>query len=96
MWLHFKAYQIVIRYIDDWWHITPKKKKNYCWIWVNDAWISSSVRPLVSGTILPINKIPTPHITANMKNVPEMICPKPSLNSFLKISVYYNLDEVWL
>lgn len=36
-----------------------------------DSWISSNVRPLVSGTILKINTSPSAHIAEKIKNVPE-------------------------
>ena len=35
-----------------------------------DACISSSVRPLVSGTSFATNRTVKPHMLANMKNVP--------------------------
>ena len=36
-----------------------------------DACISSSVRPLVSGTSLATNRTVMPHMLENMKKVPE-------------------------
>jgi hypothetical protein len=40
-----------------------------------DAWISSRVLPLVSGTSRATNKTVSPQMLANIKNVPEI---KPS------------------
>ena len=37
----------------------------------NDAWISSSVHPLVSGTNFGTNKTVKPHMLENVKNVLE-------------------------
>lgn len=44
---------------------------------VIDAWISSRVRLLVSGTTFTMNKNPTPHMAEYMKNVPEIVSPEP-------------------
>lgn len=38
---------------------------------LNEACISSSVRPLVSGTNLATNRTVMPHTPQNSKNVPE-------------------------
>ena len=49
----------------------------------NDAWISSSVRPFVSGTNFATNTTVNPHMIENVKNVPAQAITNKTIFSFV-------------